>query len=486
STSAEPEIEPATDEMTSEDQTSPNDDILNDGAETKIKFFGWTLPDFQGPFGTVILAFLSIIGGFILNLTPCVLPVIPIKIMTISQHADKPGQCLKLGIWMALGVVAFWLAIGLPVAFITSVTDPSRIFGIWWITLGIGLIIGVMGFGIMGLFMMQLPQSVYMINPKADTPFGSFMFGIMTAVLGLPCFGFIAGALLAGAATLPSLTVIIVFTSIGIGMAAPYLVLAAKPSLVDKIPRTGPASELVKQVMGLLLLASAAYFIGSGLIGLLTDKPYLGKQLHWWAVAGLTTASGLWLIMRTFQITSKPLPRITFTIIGLILSFITLWVATGFTSKAKETWTVQQAALQSDAGYSTKIWNNYTPAALAQAREDGKIVVLDFTAEWCLICKSLKATVLNPDPVKSVLAGDTIVSFTVDLTSNKAPGWDLLRDLGKTGIPMLAVFPQNGSDPWLSNAYTTDLVMQALENASQSVAAVNPDSMTASNAAPTN
>jgi thiol:disulfide interchange protein len=110
-----------------------------------------------------------------------------------------------------------------------------------------------MGIGIMGLFTIQLPAAVYAVNPKAETAWGSFLFGVMTAVLGLPCFGFVAGALLAGAATLPASTVMLVFASIGVGMAAPYLVLSAKPSLLRHLPRTGPASELVKQVMGLLL-----------------------------------------------------------------------------------------------------------------------------------------------------------------------------------------------------------------------------------------
>ena len=186
---------------------------------------------------------------------------------------------------MAIGVVAFWAGIGIPAALFTAAADPSRIFGIWWLTLGIGLLIALMGVGIMGLFTIQLPAAAYAVNPKADTAWGSFLFGVMTGVLGLPCFGFVAGALLAGSATLPPATIMIIFTSMGVGMAAPYLVLAAKPSLVERIPRTGPASELVKQVMGLLLLAAAAYFIGSGLIALVIDYPYLAKQLHWWVVA---------------------------------------------------------------------------------------------------------------------------------------------------------------------------------------------------------
>ncbi|HAW96733.1 MAG TPA: hypothetical protein DCX60_10690, partial [Phycisphaerales bacterium] len=182
-----------------EDAPEPteNQATANDSAAVPVdagpSFFGITIPRTDGAVGIVVLILLSMLGGFILNLTPCVLPVIPIKIMTLSQHAATPGRALTLGLWMTIGVVAFWVAIGLPVVFFASVTDPSRIFGIWWVTFGVGALIGVMGIGIMGLFTLSLPQSTYMLNPKADTAWGSFLFGIMTAVLGLPCFGFVAG-----------------------------------------------------------------------------------------------------------------------------------------------------------------------------------------------------------------------------------------------------------------------------------------------------
>lgn len=412
-------------------------------------FFGIELPRTDGPVGLVLLALLSMVGGFILNLTPCVLPIIPIKIMTISHHAGTPGRSFVLGAWMALGVVAFWAAIGIPAAFVSAWADPSRIFGIWWLTLGIGLLIGAMGVGIMGLFTIQLPAAAYAINPKADTSWGSFLFGVMTGVLGLPCFGFVAGALLAGSATLPASTILIIFTSMGIGMAAPYLVLSAKPALVNKIPRTGPASELVKQVMGLLLLAAAAYFVGSGLIALVSEYPALGRQLHWWAVALFATCAGLWLIIRTFQITRRPQPRVVFSAIGLVLSAAAVAYAFDSTQKA----------------LSQTLWQEFSPAAFADARASNKVIVMDFTAEWCLTCKTLKATVLNREPVSSALKQKDVVAFTVDLTSTSAPGWQMLRDLGKTGIPLLAIYPPGSDTPWLANAYTPDQVVEALEQA---------------------
>ncbi len=423
--------------------------------ETETKrpsFLGFEIPENAG---LVVLALLSAIGGLVLNLTPCVLPVIPIKIMAISQHADSPGQSMRLGLWMAAGVIAFWAGIGLPVAFLTSVIDPSRlIFGTWWITLGIGVIIAAMGVGIMGVFNITLPQKVYMVNPKADSAHGSFMFGVMTAVLGLPCFGFVAGALLAGAATLPSSTILVIFTSLGVGMALPYIVLSAKPGLVERIPRTGPASELVKHVMGLLLLAAAAFFVGAGIVAVIQktagpapDLPWWWKQTHWWFVGLFGVAAGGWLIVRTIQITKKKSIIAWMVIIGLILSVTPAVYVVGKTMKARD-----------------DFWIPYTHALLEESIAEGKVVVIDFTAEWCLNCKALEV-ILNRDPVKSQMLMSDVVPLIADNTVDTAPGWEKMAELGQTGIPLLVIYGPGLDEPFQANSYTAQVVMDALAQA---------------------
>ncbi len=423
-----------------------------EGVATERMFFGLALPSADGAIGVLITAVFAMIGGFILNLTPCVLPVIPIKIMAISQHAGTPGKSFVLGLWMSLGVVAFWVGIGLPVALVANFADPSRLFGIWWVTLGIGLIIAVMGVGIMGLFSINLPQKVYLVNPKADTASGSFMFGVMTAVLGLPCFGFVAGALLAGSATMPPALIMTIFTALGVGMALPYFVLSAKPGLVDSIPRTGPASELVKQVMGLLLLAAAAYFAGAGVLGFISERPSMAasmpwwnKVVHWWFVALFAGGAGVWMIVRTFGITKKPARRLVFSVIALVLGASAVLFAVDATGKAKE-----------------HFWIPFDQVALDAALAADQVVVLDFTAEWCLNCKALEAAVLSAEPVKTELLSAGVTPMMADLTSRKAPGWEKLRSLGRTGIPTLVIWGPGMEEPWIANNYTSEHVMTAI------------------------
>ena len=440
------------------------------GAGGGVKFLGlFGLPEAgsSGFLAALILA--GLVGGFVLNLTPCVLPVIPIKVMTLTQHAgESRGRALVLGVWMFLGVVAFWSGLALPVLLLEGFADPSQIFGYWYVTAGIGALIFVMSFGLMGMFNISLPQKAYMVNPKADSPSGSFLFGVMTAVLGLPCFGFIVGALLpAASASGAGSATAAVFVSMGVGMGAPYLVLAAFPKLVSRVPKTGPASDLVKQVMALLLMGAGAYFVGAGLLALAADMPYVGRVLHWWAVAGFVVAAGMWLVWRTLVISKSAKVTGVFGLVAMVLAASGVWVAINQTGSARERYEARQAALGSAAGgFTTSAWNDYSVELEAAAMDSGKVVVMDFTAEWCLNCKALKAAVLDVDPVKSVLVSEDVVPIVVDLTSRSAPGWQRLSDLGQTGIPTLAVFgPGLADGPWIANAYTSGQVMAAIERA---------------------
>jgi thiol:disulfide interchange protein DsbD len=413
--------------------------------------------------GAFLLGLGAIVGGFLLNLTPCVLPVIPIKVLTLTQHAGSRSRAVVLSLWMALGVVAFWTAIGLPVAFISQGIDPSRyIFGIWWITLIIGLIIALMGLGIMGLFNITLPQSVYAVEAKADTPTGSILYGVMTAVLGLPCFGFVAGGLLAGAAALPPTTIMAIFVGLGVGMAFPYVILAAYPNLLSFLPRTGPASDLLKQVLGILLIAAAAFFVAAGIKALLTDMPYLSGSMKWWAVGFFVAVAAVWLTVRTLQISKSAWPKVVMPLLGLIGTLGIGVFASATFRDDRDNYLALKQRLGESAGQTTivtGVWMEYSPELYAAVRKAGKPVFLDFTADWCINCKAFKKAFLDTDPVRSRLRAAEVVLLEVDLTSTRAPGWDLLKSLGRTGIPTWAIYGPGADAPVL-----VDLTVPTSEN----------------------
>jgi thiol:disulfide interchange protein len=398
--------------------------------------------------GLLLLLGLALLGGFVLNLTPCVLPVIPIKIMGLSHSAGgKRSRTFMLGVIMTLGVIAFWITISLLMVFVSGFKAVNQLFQIPWFTLGVGAFIAVMGVGMLGLFTFNLPGFVYMVDPKRESPVGSFLFGVMTAVLSTPCTApFMAGAV-AWSTKQPAFVTILTFATIGLGMALPYLVLAAFPQLVSKVPRTGAASELVKQVMGLLMLGVAVFFVGSGLDPLLREPVDDPIRWHWYLVAFAVTTAAAWMIYRAYRIPLKLPTQIVLGVIGLAL-------AAGSFDWARR---------QNDRGPIR--WIGYTPQRFEEARAGGKVIVLDFTAEWCLNCKALEMTVLHRADVVSFINAPGVVAMKVDLSGDNPPGQAKLAELGWTGIPLLATFGPGLPQPTRFDSYTPDMVRGAITSA---------------------
>ena len=418
------------------------------GTGVRFDLFGWTfLIDTSSGAGLILLLIVAAFGGGLLNLTPCVLPVIPIKIIGLAQSADNPTRRLVLGTTMSLGVVAFWLALGTMIAGISGFTATNQLFQYPMFTILVGLIIAAMAVGMCGLFYVRLPQAVYRFNPGHDSLAGSFGFGIMTAVLSTPCTAPFMGAAAAWAATQYPATTLLTFAAIGGGMAAPYLALSVFPALVDRMPRTGPASELIKQVMGLLMLAAAAYFVGVGLSALVVTPPDPPGTGYWWPVMAFGAAAGFWLVYGTLQITARTGRRAVFGCLGAALVVFSAIGAVRFTDKGPIDWIY------------------YTPARFEEALEDGRVVVMDFTAEWCLNCKVLEHNVLQSPEVATVLARPDVAPVKVDITGNNPVGKEKLRKTGRLTIPLLVIYTPGGHEVFKSDFYTVEQVVEAVNMA---------------------
>ena len=418
--------------------------------------------------GYALLFLVAFAGGIILNLTPCVLPVIPLKILGLQAQAGSRSRMLYLGFVMFCGLVFFWLVIGALIAF-GVLGAVSQISSYWQFNLAIAAFMAAMGLGMLGLFTVGLPTWVYNIDVKHDSVAGSFGFGIMSALLATPCVAPLAGGAMAAATKFSPPIALLIFLFIGIGMGIPYLILAAYPRLVAWIPRAGPGSELLKQVLGMLMVAISLFFLGTALITLAANHPYIAKQLHWWAIALAVLATCFWLIIRSWQITPSLAKRAATALVAILLAFAAFWWASTQTAQAKVEHARAEAArlkaLANADPNANLLWQDYTDAKADKFIADGKVVVMDFTADWCLICKTLEASVLHTESVESVLNGDHVRSFKVDLTSNKAPGWKRLAALDQKGVPTLAIMGPGLDRPWVRNAYTINEVVEAIKQA---------------------
>jgi len=447
---------------TSAGETAPNDAFkdFDPGVYAKIRsgerpselleFNLFTLKFSIDPNGAGFLLLLAIAaaGGMLLNFTPCVLPVIPLKIMGLSQAAQgSRAKCFALGFVMSLGVVAFWMALGTAIATIKGFETTNQLFQKPEFTIAVGVVIAVMAIGMAGFFSMKLPDWVYMVEAKHDSYAGSFFFGVMTAVLSTPCTAPLMGTAVAWATTQGPGTILTVFAAVGTGMALPYLALSANPSLIDRMPRTGPASDLIKQVMGMLLLAAAAYFVGAGVSGLLVTPPEPPSHAYWWVVSAMGTIAGGWLLVRTVQLTRKAGNRVVFGGLGAFILAVSVLIGLSQTAKGPIDWTY------------------YTPQRLADAQKSGKVVVVDFTAEWCANCKTFEALVLNTPTVSRELNADDVEPIKVDLTGNNSDGNALLKASNRVTIPLLLVYGRDGSLVLNATEYTVQQVVDAINEA---------------------
>jgi thiol:disulfide interchange protein DsbD len=407
--------------------------------------FGWTFSiDISSGLGLTLLLLTAALGGMLLNFTPCVLPLIPIKIIGLSHAAKDRQQCFMLGLAMFLGVLIFWIALGVMIALVSGFSATNQLFQYPAITLLVGLIIGTMATGMFGFFSMRLPNFIYMINPEQNTLHGSFGLGILAAILSTPCTAPFMGAAAAWAATQAAATTLATFAAIGTGMALPYLVLSASPALVNKMPKTGPASVLIKQVMGFFMLAAAAYFVGVGLVSLFSTPPTPPSKIFWWPVMFFSITAGGWLAYRTLQITSKVKLRTLFAGAGLLVIVLSIWGAVRLTDQGPIDWAY------------------YTPPRFEAAIADRKIIVMDFTAEWCLNCKALEQGVLHNPKIVKLLARENILPMKVDITGNNPTGKAKLREVGNLTIPLLIIFSPNGKQIFKSDFYTVEQLYNAI------------------------
>lgn len=394
-------------------------------------------------FAAVLL--LAALGGVLLNLTPCVLPLVPVKVLSLSQGGDS-RRTRRLGACTLAGVMLFWLVLGAVVSPVGSFTATHQLFQYPVFTLAVGAVIALMALGMFGGVALRLPSLAYAFNPRQETAAGALGLGVLTAVLSTPCTAPFMGTAVAWAVTQAPAFTLAVFAAVGAGMGLPYAVLAAHPAWLRRIPKAGPWSELLKQVMGLFMLAGAAYFLGIGVrsvAGPGGDDP----RLLWWPVAAFCALAGVRIAIGAMRMARPGWPRLAWGALGAAVVLLSTAAAAGVAERGPVRWVP------------------YTPAAMAAAAAEGKPVVMVFTAEWCLNCKALEQGVWRDRGVAQAIAAAGAVPIKVDLTAGNPEGRARLKAAGSLTIPLLVVYDGKGEPLYRSDFYTAAQVVDAVRAA---------------------
>ena len=396
---------------------------------------------------------LALLGGAILNLMPCVFPVVSIKVLGfIEQARGKPARLRAHGLAFAAGVmVSFWVVAGILLA----LRAQGEALG-WGYQLqsppvvaALALLFFVLALNLSGLFqvgssLQSLAGKLRLRNDYAD----SALAGLLATLVATPCTVPFMGAALGFALTQPAIVAMLVFSALALGMSSPYLLLCFWPALIRRIPRPGRWMETLRQVLAFPLYLTVVWLAW-----------VLGRQAGVDAVArllaGLTLiAAALWLMGR-WRASTETGKRATM-IAALVLAVVGCLFA----------WPGNKTA-EAVADEVSGPWKRWSPAALASARAEGRAVFVDFTAAWCVTCQVNKRLVLESDAVHTRFEQRKVVQLRADWTNQDAQITAALRDLGRIGVPVYAVYAagSQGAPILLPELLTQERVLRAIDEA---------------------
>ena len=374
-------------------------------------------------FGAWLL--LAFIAGMILNVMPCVLPVISIKILSFVQQAGEDRKrILHLGLAFAAGIVVVFVVLAfLAVNLQLSWGEQFQSQGFLITMIGVVFAFSLSMFGV---YELGVPAGVGQLaaGPPREGLGDAFFKGMLATVLATPCSGPFLGSTLTWTLSQPATVIFAVFLSLGLGMAAPYVVLTANPKLLKVVPKPGPWMDTFKHAMGFVLLITVVYLMIS-----------LRQDMLLFTIAFLVTvAFGCWWWGR-FSLRARSKGRRWLTLATALL-LIALGARVSFVE-------FRGIFLVADDEHG---WVDFEPDVFQAALDDGRSVFVDFTANWCPNCKANEKLVYDSEAVRAALESKGVLMLKADITQDN-PKTDmierLMAGLGARSIPFMAVF---GSD----------------------------------------
>jgi len=409
----------------------------------------------------------AFIGGLILNIMPCVLPVIALKILGfVGEARSEPRHVRQLGLVYALGVLVSFLVLA---AVVIGVKAAGHHAG-WGMQFGspvfvvcLTTLVMLVALNLFGVFEVTLSgRALDAADVLASKPgaAGAFFNGVLATALATPCTAPFLSIALGFAFAQSASVILLVFLAVGIGLAAPYVVLSWNPAWLKFLPKPGAWMEKFKIAMGFPMLATAVWLFD------LAAGSY-GKSVLWLGVFLVVVALAAWIFGEFVQRgrTRK----------GLALAVVLILLAGGYAYALEGQLRWRQPMAAPDAAGSLKEsadgidWQHWTPEAVARARADGHPVLVDFTADWCLTCQVNKKTSIEIPSVRAKLKEINAVALLGDYTRFPDNITTELNRFSRAGVPLVLAYPKNPAAPpiVLPEILTPGIVLDALDRATR-------------------
>lgn len=407
--------------------------------------------------GLPLALLLAFVGGLILNLMPCVLPVLSLKVLSIVQQSGGArGAALRHGLAYTAGVlVSFWLLAGLLLALRAGGQQIGWGFQLQSPAFVVALVclfflIGLNLFGVFEVGVSLTATGGALTRPSGAS--GAFMSGALATLVATPCTAPFMGSALGFALTQPAWAALLVFTTLALGMALPYLVLSGSPGLLRFVPRPGAWMETFKQLMGFFMMGAVVVLLWvfgqqvgvPGLVSLLATLVLLA--LAAW-IYGRGTAPGA----STRQVRMA-------MVLGSLTAAAALFVGFGHAVAA------QPETARGTRSEDGLVWQAWSNEAVAAARAQGQPVLVDFTAAWCLTCQVNERVALAAPEVRARLLREKVVLFRADWTRRDDAITAALASYGRSGVPVYVLYGRGRSEPYLlPEVLSPGLVLAALD-----------------------
>lgn len=384
------------------------------------------LPFGGGLLGILLAAFL---GGIILNIMPCVFPVISLKVMSfVGQSGEDRKKVLAHSLIFALGILVFFWVLTTVMLVLRNVGSDDLGWGVQLrqpgFVIGLIFVMVIVALSLFGVFEMGTSMTAVggdLANKSGYA--GSFWSGALAVLLATPCTAPLMAPAIGFALAQSAPLMFLIFTTLGLGLAAPYFIFAIFPKLLDVIPPPGAWMETFKQFMGFPMLAVAVWLTG------VLSKQLNVEGLQWSLAAVLLVAISGWILGRFAGFERPATARVKAKLVAGLVFLMSLGIAYEASGKRAPVSTVDIAEV------------------IAGHRAEGKHVFVDFTAEWCITCKVNERVAIKTTKVQDAFKANNVEFVIADWT-NKDPGIAaILEEYGRAGVPLYLLYPADTSKP---------------------------------------